>query len=114
MPCQRHPKAARLGGHCAACLLEEGIEGVRNESTQGARQLLLQVPLGETASTSVFLVKSDGSPSRLLRLKIWRRPAQPGFLARFHHLQHQLDAWGAEGIDRPLAASSTPPAVRRC
>jgi hypothetical protein len=102
--CRRHPLAAQHGGHCAACLLEEAIGGVSEEPTQGARQLRLQVPLGETASTSVFVVKSEGSPSRLLRLKVWRTPAEPGFLARFHQLQRQLDAWGAEDMARPLAA----------
>jgi len=102
--CRRHPLAAQHGGHCAACLLEEAIGDVSEEPTQGARQLRLQVPLGETASSSVFLVKSEGSPSRLLRLKVWRRPAEAGFLARFHQLQHQLDALGVEDMPRPLAA----------
>jgi serine/threonine protein kinase len=96
--------AAQHGDHCAACLLEEAIGEVSEEITQSARQLRLQVPLGETALTSVFLVKSEGSPSRLLRLKVWRRPAEAGFLARFHQLQHQLEASGAEDMPRPLGA----------
>lgn len=104
MACRRHPSAAQHGGHCAACLLEEAIGGVSEESTLGARELRLQVPLGETASTSVFLVKSEGSSSRLLRLKVWRTPAEPGFLARFHHLQRQLDGCGADDMPRHLAA----------
>ncbi len=104
MACPRHPLAAQHGDHCAACLLEQAIGGASEEPAPGARQLRLQVPLGETASTSVFLVKSEGSPSRLLRLKVWRRPAEPGFLARFHQLQHQLDAWDAEDMPRHLAA----------
>jgi serine/threonine protein kinase len=102
--CRRHPWAAQHQAHCAACLLEQAIGDVSEQPVEGARQLRLQVPLGETASTSVFVVKSEGSPSRLLRLKIWRRPAEPGFLARFHQLQHHLDTWAAEDLLRPLAA----------
>ncbi len=64
---------------------------------------MMQVPLGETASTSVFLVKCPGPPARLLRLKTWHRPAPAGFLERFHHLQAEIDSWAADGIDRLLA-----------
>ncbi len=96
--------AATHGEHCAACLLEKAFENVRDEPREAARRLTLYVPLGETATTRVFLVKSEGSPSRLLRLKVWRRCAAEGFLVRFHRLQSELDSWVAEGIDRPLAA----------
>jgi len=96
--------AATHGEHCAACLLEQAFETLRDEPGGRARSLVLQVPLGETDSTRVFLVKSEGPPSRLLRLKVWRRPAPEGFVARFHRLQDALDSWAPEDLDRPLAA----------
>ncbi len=69
-----------------------------------AKELTIQLPLGETASASVFLVRHEGPSPRLLRMKIWRRPAGAQFLARFHHLRTQLESWGVEDIDRPVAA----------
>ena len=104
MTCGRHPRAAIHGGLCAACLLEGAIADVPEERTVDARRMMLQVPLGRTASTSVFLVKSEGPPSRLLRLKIWHRQADSGFLVRFHRLQEELDLWASHDVDRPLAA----------
>ena len=102
MPCTRHPGAASHRGYCAACLLEEALTP---EDRGGTRQLTIQVPLGETPSASVFLVKGEGPPHRLLRLKTWRRPAAAGFIERFHRLQALLESWTVEGIARPIAAS---------
>ena len=105
MACRHHPNAASFRGHCAACLLEEALGPQPEELDTRTRQLTIQVPLGETTSSAVFLVKTEGPAPRLLRLKTWRRPAVAGFLARFRRLQAQLDAWAPEDLDRPLAAS---------
>ena len=116
MACTRHRIATTHRGYCAACLLEEALapaEAVAPTSMVatdekhrgGTRQLTIQVPLGESASASVFLVKGEGPALRLLRLKTWRRPAPAGFLARFHELQARLEDWASEGIVPPLAAS---------
>jgi serine/threonine protein kinase len=99
VPCRRHPRAASHCGYCAVCLLEEALA-----PEVGGRQLTIQVPLGETPSASVFLVKDGGPAHRLLRLKTWRRPAAAGFLERFHRLQARLESWTVEGIIRPIAA----------
>ena len=104
------------GGYCAACLLEEALapaEAVAPTSTVetdethrgGTRHVTIQVPLGQSASASVFLVKGEGPALRLLRLKTWRRPAPAGFLSRFHQLQARLEEWASEGIVPLLAAS---------
>jgi serine/threonine protein kinase len=69
------------------------------------KNLTIHVPLGRTAVTAVYLVRREGPSPRLLRLKIWRRTAGVQFLSRFHHLQKELEAWSAEDVDRPLAAS---------
>jgi serine/threonine protein kinase len=71
----------------------------------GTRHVTIQVPLGKSASASIFLVKGDSPATRLLRLKMWHTPAAPGFLPRFHRLQAQLESWAEEDIDPPLAAS---------
>jgi serine/threonine protein kinase len=101
LTCQRHPVADRRDGFCAACLFEDALAPADQDIA--SPQLTIQVPLGRTASTSVFLVKSDGPPLRLLRLKTWRRPAPPGFLAGFRALQQQLESWGSEQLDRLVA-----------
>ena len=88
-------------GFCAACLFEYALPAPDQDVS--CAQLTIQVPLGRTASTSVFLVKSDGPPVRLLRLKMWRRPAPPGFVAGFRALQEQLELWGPERLDRFVA-----------
>jgi hypothetical protein len=97
--------AAAHRQYCAACLLEEALAPVPERRAMARQELTIQMPLGKTPLTTVFLVKGEGSPPRLLRLKIWRRPAGPNFLARFRHLQTALEAWAEEDIDRPLAAS---------
>ena len=53
----------------------------------------------------LFLVKAEGPPLRLLRLKTWSTPAPAGFLSRFHQLQVRLDEWTSEGVVPLLAAS---------
>ena len=100
MTCTRHPAADTRDGFCAACLFEGAVAA--EDQDIGSPQLTIQVPLGRTASTSVFLVKSD-VPFRLLRLKTWRRPAPPGFVAGFRALQQQLDSWAPECLDRLVA-----------
>jgi hypothetical protein len=101
--CPRHPDATTFRAYCPACLLEDAL--VAEPGLGRTRQLTIQVPLGSTTWSSVFLVRSEGPPSPLLRLKTWRRPADPGFLARFHRLRTELDSLTVDGIDGPLAAS---------
>lgn len=97
--------AAIHGGLCAACLFEDALPPATPLSAAGSSHFTIQMPLGQSAAASVFLVKSEGQPTRLLRLKIWRGPAAAGFLARFHRLQTELDSWGVEDVARPIAAS---------
>lgn len=103
MACRRHPDAAAFRAYCPACLLEDAL--VAEPGPGRTRQLTIQVPLGTTTWSSVFLVKSEGPASRLLRLKTWRRAAAPGFMARFHRLRTELDSLTMAGIDGPLAAT---------
>jgi len=102
--CARHPIAATHGGFCAACLFEDALRAATSPSTTGSSTLTIQLPLGQSAAASVFLVKSEGPSARLLRLKVWHRPAAAGFLGRFHQLQAGLGAWAAAEIARPIAA----------
>ena len=108
--------AAAHGAYCAACLIEEALApidtGVRNSTSEaddkrrrGTRHVTIQMPLGQSPSASVFLVKAEGPPLRLLRLKTWSRPAPAGFLSRFHQLQVRLEEWASEGVVPLLAAS---------
>jgi serine/threonine protein kinase len=101
MTCKRHPTADTRDGFCAACMFEDAL--ATPDRDVDSRQLTIQVPLGRTGSTSVFLVRSDGPPFRLLRLKTWRKPAPSGFVAGFRALQQQLESWAREPIDRFLA-----------
>jgi hypothetical protein len=114
--CVRHPLAAAYGRHCAACLLEEALatEGndAGNRTTTAIQpqdperaQLTILLPLGVSASASIFLVRAHGQPSRLLRLKTWRPPARPDFVARFHELRARLNDWTERRIDPPIAVS---------
>jgi hypothetical protein len=116
LACTRHPLAATHRYFCAACLLEEAltpsgtvgvasIKAIDQKHSGGTRHLTIQMPLGESASASVFLVKGEYPDLQFLRLKTWRRPAAPGFLARFQQLQEQLEGWDCEAIVPPLAAS---------
>lgn len=119
MQCDRHPQAVTHGGHCPACLLEAALaarpltaaeaaivpDGSRD---QGTRRLTIQLPLGASASASVFLVRDDGLGGRVLRLKVWRARAPGGFLERFRGLRERLDHWPHERIALPLAAGVDP------
>ena len=116
MACTRHPLAATHRYYCAACLLEEALtpagrvggasmEAIDEKHSGGTRHLTIQMPLGESASASVFLVRGEYPALQFFRLKTWRRPAAPGFLARFQQLQKQLEGWDCEAIVPPLAAS---------
>ena len=81
------------------------IDATGQKQQEGPRYLTIQMPLGESTSASVFLVKGEHPDLRFLRLKTWRRPAAPGFLARFQQLREQLEGWDCDAIVRPLAAS---------
>jgi serine/threonine protein kinase len=102
MMCLRHPAAVSHRGHCAACLLEEALAPVPSPALSQQGNLTIQVPLGTSAASSVFLVKGDGV--RLLRLKTWHLAAPRDFMARFQHLQHQLSEWNHEAVPTLLAA----------
>lgn len=108
MPCTRHPAAAAHRGHCPACLLEDALLGDSNTIAPAPEEsraaLTIQLPLGHTASSSVFLAKSEGAPSRLLRLKTWHSRARPDFVTQFRRLQQQLSEWNDESVRAPLAA----------
>ena len=110
--------AATHGDYCAACLLEEALastdtlaptsvvrEAMDEKHREGTRHLTIQMPLGESASAAVFLVKGGHPDLGFMRLKTWRMPAAPGFLARFQQLKEQLEGWDCEAIVPPLAAS---------
>ncbi|HUE85436.1 MAG TPA: serine/threonine-protein kinase [Vicinamibacterales bacterium] len=64
----------------------------------------IQVPLGRTAASSVFLVKTEGPAVRLLRLKTWHSAAPADFMPRFERLRRQLSEWDHEAFPAPLAA----------
>jgi serine/threonine protein kinase len=81
------------------------MEAIDEKHGGGTRHLTIQMPLGESASASVFLVKGEYPGLQFLRLKTWRRPAAPGFLARFQQLREQLEGWDCDAIVPPLAAS---------
>jgi len=113
--CLRHPTAATHRNFCAACLLEEALApGNGSEAgplvwtgekqAPGMPPLSIQVPLGRSPSSSVFLVRTEELVPRLLRLKTWHVRAPDGFLARFQELKERLASWNDGGIDPPLAA----------
>ena len=70
----------------------------------GMPPLSVQVPLGRSGSSSVFLVRTEELVPRLLRLKMWHVRAPAGFLARFEELKKNLECWNHRGIAPPLAA----------
>jgi hypothetical protein len=106
MACRYHPLAATYRDHyCAACLLEEALAPVQEDRRAETKTLTIQLPLGESESAAVFLVRQQGARPRLFRLKIWNRPAPSGFLARFEQLRTALELWAGEQIDRPVAAA---------
>jgi len=102
--CLRHPTGASHRGHCAACLLEDALAQSAPPAWQSDGKLTIQLPLGHTVSSSVFLVKPSDPPFRLLRLKTWHTPAPGDFTTRFQFLQRQFSEWSDEAIAAPLAA----------
>jgi hypothetical protein len=63
------------------------------------------MPIGESAFASVFLVTSAAPGVRLLRMKIWKTPAPPGFIQRFFELRAELERWRHPAIPALLAAA---------
>lgn len=103
MNCDRHPLAVAHGGLCPACLLEAALATPgRTGDPTGA--FTIHLPLGDSRSASVFLVRDEGPDGRLLRLKVWRSPAPLDFLARFRELQQRLGDWRDARVSPPLAA----------
>lgn len=103
MACDRHPLAVMHGGLCPACLLEAALSTpARAGNLTGS--LTIHVPLGESVSSSVVLVRTEGAYRRVLRLKVWRSPAPLDFLDRFQELRQQLDDWRHPRVALPLAA----------
>ena len=115
MGCDNHPSAESHAGHCPACLLEEALAaaGATGDSWPAAPaggkdapfgRFSILLPLGQSESGAVYLVRRDTPPGGLFRLKTWRAPAEPGFLERFRSLQAQLGGWHEPAIEPPLAA----------
>lgn len=111
MACARHPGAATHGTHCAACLLENALGPDEESPAPGggsrpavAPPFTIQLPLGESASGSVALVRTEWSPRLLLRLKTVRTRAPIEFLDRFRELQAKLEAWSEPSVLIPRNA----------
>jgi hypothetical protein len=109
MTCLRHPAAASHRGHCPACLVEDALGEFPEPVSSPAQQydpasLTIQLPLGRTATSSVFLVRSHGDPFRVLRLKTWDAVAPSDFMTRFQRLQRHLSEWNEDMVRAPLAA----------
>lgn len=102
--CARHPGAAALRGHCAACLLEAAfVSSEGSEPTTGGN-FTIQVPLGESETATVFLVRGDSPARGLLRLKRWRTSAPAGFIDEFERLKARLEEWRLPTIVMPVTA----------
>ena len=86
------------GGLCPVCLLEQAL------APPTVRDLIIQVPLGHGADTSVFLVRQEAPSPALLRLKVWRRPAPAAFLEGVAELTRILEELAEPVIVPPLAA----------
>jgi hypothetical protein len=105
MTCARHPAAGNHRGHCAACLLENAIgQDPQPPVPQTGDGITIQLPLGRTLSSSVLLVRSNGAPFRLLRMKTWHAAAPSDFMSRFQRLQRKLSEWNDAAVRAPLAA----------
>jgi hypothetical protein len=102
MACTKHPSAAQRGGRCQVCLLEEALAPADNAAPP--RRLTIHLPLGLSASSSVFLVRQDAPTVGLLRLKTWHVPAPLDYLDRFGDLQARLTAAGEAAVVVPSAA----------
>lgn len=103
MACDRHPLTVLHGGLCPACLLEAAL-ATPNHAADLTGAFTIQVPIGESVSASVFLVRNEAADGRLLRLKVWRSPAPLDFLDRFRELRQQLAEWRHPCVALPLAA----------
>ena len=64
----------------------------------------IQLPLGISSASSVFLASGEWPWRRLLRLKTWRRSAPSDFIPRFAALQAALERVPSDFIVMPLAA----------
>jgi hypothetical protein len=102
--CERHPRAETHRGLCAACLVEEALGPAQGRPPQPSVKFTIELPLGATDTSSVFLVAAEWPWRRLLRLKTWRGRAPADFLGRFAALQAGLDRMREEAIVMPLAA----------
>ena len=102
--CPRHPDAAPLRGHCPGCLLEAALTSAGPGEPTTAGGFTIQVPLGESQTASVSLVREDAAAQRLLRLKRWRIPAPGGFIDGFERLRAQLQEWRPPAIVLPVTA----------
>ena len=102
--CERHPRAARHRGLCAGCLFEDALAPSSDRPPQPMARFTIQVPLGATDASSVFLAIGEWPWRRLLRLKTWRRRAPEDFARRFAALQAALERVHDETIVLPLAA----------
>lgn len=102
--CPRHREATAHRGHCPACLLEQAIAPHVAEDTAPVGRFTIEVPLGRSAHSSVFLVRGDWPWRRLLRLKQWAQPAPGRFLTRLTEVQTGLEAFAHPSIVMPVAA----------
>lgn len=105
--CSRHPAAADVAGCCAGCLLE-GALSAGQAGAEVVTNFTIQVPLGESSTGSVFLVRVESSTPRLLRLKRWHAEAQPDLVERFNHLKARLEEWCEPTIVMPVTAWMDP------
>jgi serine/threonine protein kinase len=80
------------------CLLEQAL------APESVADVIIQVPLGHGAETSVYLVRQDAPSAALLRLKVWRRPAPAGFLEGVADVTRLLEDIAEPEIVPPLAA----------
>jgi serine/threonine protein kinase len=102
--CPRHPATAWLRGYCSACLLEAALAPAEPGASAPVRSFTIEVPLGESETASVFLVREDAATSRLFRLKRWRTLAPAGFIDGFKRLRAQLHDWRPPTIVLPITA----------
>lgn len=102
--CERHPRAALHRGLCAACLVEEALAAAPERPPQLMARFTIQMPLGATDGSSVFLAIGEWPWRRLLRLKTWRRRAPVDFARRFAALQAALERVHDEAFVKPVAA----------
>lgn len=102
--CARHPGVTSVAGQCPACLLECGLASSDVAQSSGIARFTLQVPLGRSDTSSVFLARGEWPAARLLRFKRWHTPAPSDFLRRFERLQKALQTWSHPAVVQPLAA----------